>query len=80
MKGYSAEAISKLRQESGGDILINGSAQLVHALTNDDLVDEYRLMGREAARTAGRLCGRHQRSRGLCRGIGRGGRQGPGQP
>ena len=31
-------------QEPGGDVLVNGSAQLVEALRANDLVDEYRLM------------------------------------
>jgi dihydrofolate reductase len=39
-----ADAVSKLRQEPGGDILVNGSAQLVRELTRQGLVDEYRLM------------------------------------
>ena len=38
------ETVTKLRQEPGGDVLVNGSAQLVEALRADDLVDEYRLM------------------------------------
>jgi dihydrofolate reductase len=38
------DAVSKLRQEPGGDVLVNGSAQLVQALHANDLVDEYRLM------------------------------------
>jgi dihydrofolate reductase len=44
IKGELAEAISELKQEPGGELLVNGSAQLVHALTEHDLVDEYRLM------------------------------------
>jgi dihydrofolate reductase len=39
-----AETVTKLRQEPGGDVLVNGSAQLVEALRANDLVDEYRLM------------------------------------
>jgi dihydrofolate reductase len=38
------DTVTKLRQEPGGDILVNGSAQLVGALRANDLVDEYRLM------------------------------------
>jgi dihydrofolate reductase len=38
------EEVSKLKQEPGGDILVNGSATLVHALREQDLIDEYRLM------------------------------------
>lgn len=39
-----AEEVSKLGQQDGGDILVNGSIRLVRALMEDDLVDEYRLM------------------------------------
>lgn len=39
-----AEEVSRLKQESGQDILVNGSAELVHTLREHDLVDEYRLM------------------------------------
>jgi dihydrofolate reductase len=38
------DTVTKLRQEPGGDVLVNGSAQLVQALRANDLVDEYRLM------------------------------------
>ncbi len=37
-------AISKLKKEIKGDILVNGSIQLVRTLVELDLVDEYRLM------------------------------------
>jgi dihydrofolate reductase len=37
-------AVASLKQEYDGDILVNGSARLVHALIEHDLVDEYRLM------------------------------------
>jgi dihydrofolate reductase len=36
--------VTKFRQEPGGDVLVNGSAQLVADLRANDLVDEYRLM------------------------------------
>jgi dihydrofolate reductase len=42
--GNLAEEVAKLKQEGDGDILVNGSAQLVDALAQHDLVDEYRLM------------------------------------
>ena len=38
------DTVTKLREEPGGDVLVNGSAQLVEALRANDLVDEYRLM------------------------------------
>jgi dihydrofolate reductase len=37
-------AVAKIREEPGGDVLVNGSAQLVQTLREHDLVDEYRLM------------------------------------
>ncbi len=42
--GNVAEEVSALKNEQGGDILVNGSAMLVRALMEHDLVDEYRLM------------------------------------
>jgi dihydrofolate reductase len=36
--------VRKLRERDGGDILVNGSVQLVGALLQDGLVDELRLM------------------------------------
>jgi dihydrofolate reductase len=39
-----ANEVAKLKQSSGGDILVNGSARLVTTLMEHDLVDEYRLM------------------------------------
>jgi dihydrofolate reductase len=44
LSGDVAEEVSKLKQEVDGVILVAGSAQLVQALTENDLVDEYRLM------------------------------------
>jgi dihydrofolate reductase len=38
------ESIAELKQRPGGDILVNGSMQLVQTLMEHDLVDEYRLM------------------------------------
>ena len=37
-------AVAKLKQSFEGDILVNGSVQLVQALAEDGLVDEYRFM------------------------------------
>jgi len=44
LRGDVVKNISKLRQERGGDIVVHGSAQLVQALVEHDLVDELRLM------------------------------------
>src|SRR4051794_34992667 len=44
IKGDVADAVSKLKEQPGGDILVNGSVQLVQTLMDLDLVDEYRLM------------------------------------
>jgi dihydrofolate reductase len=44
LKGDVAGEVSKLKQQPGGDILVNGSRTLVHTLMEHDLVDEYRLM------------------------------------
>ena len=44
IKGDVGEEVAKLKQQLGGDILVNGSAQLVQTLMEHDLVDEYRLM------------------------------------
>ncbi len=44
IRGDAATEITKLRAQSGGDLLVEGSAQLVHTLIQHDLVDEYRLM------------------------------------
>jgi dihydrofolate reductase len=39
-----ATEVEKLRAQDGGDVLVNGSVQLVRALVENDLVDELRLM------------------------------------
>src|SRR6266516_2997990 len=44
LKGDLAEEVAKLRQAHDGDIVVHGSAQLVRALVEHDLVDELRLM------------------------------------
>lgn len=38
------EAIARLKQEEGGDIVVHGSAMLVQTLMQHDLVDRYRLL------------------------------------
>jgi dihydrofolate reductase len=42
--GDVAVAVQKLRERDGGDILVNGSVQLVKTLIENGLVDELRLM------------------------------------
>jgi dihydrofolate reductase len=42
--GDVAEAVTELKQDVEGDILVNGSVQLVRTLMAHNLVDEYRLM------------------------------------
>lgn len=44
LKGDPVEAVQELRAQPGGDILVNGSCQLVQMLASNGLVDEYRLM------------------------------------
>lgn len=38
------EAITTLKQQPGKDIIIDGSASLVHSLMGTDLIDEYRFL------------------------------------
>jgi dihydrofolate reductase len=44
IKGNVPEAVAKLKEEPGGDLLVAGSGEVVHELAQHDLVDEYRLM------------------------------------
>jgi dihydrofolate reductase len=44
LEGDPVEAAKRLRDEHSGDIVVHGSAQLVQALLEHDLVDELRLM------------------------------------
>jgi dihydrofolate reductase len=44
LSGELEEEVSRLREEQSGDIVVHGSAQLVQALIEKDLVDELRLM------------------------------------
>ena len=44
IQGDLAEEVGRLKREAGQDVLVFGSCELVHALTELDLVDEYRLM------------------------------------
>src|SRR5215469_2457151 len=38
------EALTKLKQQPGKDIILDGSASLVHSLMGTDLIDEYRFL------------------------------------
>ena len=42
--GEVANQVAKLKREEAGPILVGGSQTLVHALIENDLVDEYRVM------------------------------------
>jgi dihydrofolate reductase len=42
--GDLVDAVSKLKQEADGDVVVHGSAQLAQTLIAHDLVDELRLM------------------------------------
>jgi len=42
--GNHAERIAELKHQSGGDILLIGSADLLNSLIKHDLIDEYRIM------------------------------------
>src|SRR3954471_18077906 len=44
LEGDLAEAVSRVRDQHEGDIVVAGSAQLVQSLLEQDLVDELRLM------------------------------------
>ena len=44
LEGDLSEAVARLKDEHDGDIVVHGSARLVQALLDQDLVDELRLM------------------------------------
>jgi dihydrofolate reductase len=44
VRGDVAGEVARLKQQPGGDLLVNGSSRLVQTLMEHDLVDEYRLM------------------------------------
>jgi dihydrofolate reductase len=43
VSGRAEEEVARLKQESGKDLFIFGSANLVGSLTNHGLIDEYRI-------------------------------------
>jgi dihydrofolate reductase len=56
LKGDVAAEVGRLRDRPGGEILIQGSAQLTYALHERDLVDEWRLMVFPVVVGAGKRC------------------------
>jgi dihydrofolate reductase len=44
VRGDVAAEVAAIKDQPGGDLLVEGSAQLVHTLAQHGLVDEYRLM------------------------------------
>jgi len=44
ISGDVAEAVTRLKEQPGGDLLVFGSADLVDTLLEHDLIDEYRLL------------------------------------
>jgi dihydrofolate reductase len=44
LKGDIAAEVSKLKQQTGKDIVIHGSPGLIHSLMPHNLIDEYRLL------------------------------------
>ena len=43
IKENVAEEVSRLKEQPGQDILMYGSADLMHTLMEHDLIDEYRI-------------------------------------
>lgn len=44
LKGDLVEAVKKLKQQDGADIVVHGSGKLIQTLIKHDLVDRYRLL------------------------------------
>jgi dihydrofolate reductase len=56
LEGDAASAVRRLKEQTEGDILVHGSAELTHALMEHDLVDEWRLMVFPIVVGAGKRC------------------------
>lgn len=44
LEGSAAEAVARLKQEAGPDLVILGSGELIQSLMPHDLIDEFRLL------------------------------------
>jgi dihydrofolate reductase len=58
--------VSNLREQPGGDVLVNGSVQLVQTLLRQNLVDEYWLMVFRSSSGTASACSRAGTSRRRC--------------
>jgi dihydrofolate reductase len=56
LEGDAATAVRQLKEQTEGDILVHGSAELTYALMEHDLVDEWRLMIYPVVVGAGKRC------------------------
>lgn len=59
VNGRAEEEVARLRQETGRDLLIFGSADLAASLAREGLIDEYRLMVNPVALGRGRSLFEH---------------------
>jgi dihydrofolate reductase len=80
IRGDIPNEISRLKQRSGGDILVFGSADLVDSLMEFDLVDELRLMVFPVVLGSGKRLFRNERDTSYLRLVGAGGRSVPRSP
>jgi dihydrofolate reductase len=56
LEGDAASAVRQLKEETDGDILVHGSAELTYTLMEHGLVDEWRLMIFPIVVGAGKRC------------------------
>jgi dihydrofolate reductase len=57
-RGEQAEEVARLRGQPGDDVIVYGGYSLAQALSQQDLVDEYRLVTRPVALGSGSPCSR----------------------